>query len=54
MFLYQILAYTYDTWKNIKKTYKNNKFKISRTTWDEKFQLPDGSNSVSDIQDYFE
>ena len=32
----------YYTWKNIKSTYNNNKFK-----------LPDGSYSVSDIQDYF-
>ena len=23
-------------------------------TWNEKFEFPDGSNSVSDIQDYFE
>ena len=32
---------------------KNNKFKISGTTWNE-FEFPDGSYSVSDIQDYFE
>ena len=44
----------YYTWKNIKKSYKNNKFKISAPTWNEKFKLPDGSYSVSDIQDYFE
>ena len=42
------------TWKNIKKSYKNNKFKISVPTWNEEFELPDGSYSVSDIQDYFE
>ena len=41
------------TWKNIKKSYKNNKFKISALTWNEKFESPDGSYSVSDIQDYF-
>ena len=40
--------------KNIKKLYKNNKFKISAPTWNEDIQLPDGSYSVSDIQDYFE
>ena len=40
--------------KNIKKPYKNNKFKISAPTWNEDIQLPDGSYSVSDIQDYFE
>ena len=41
----------YYTWKNIKKSYKNNKFKISAPTWNEEFELPDGSYSVSDIQD---
>ena len=41
------------TWKNIKKSYKYNKFKISVPTWNEEFELPDGSYSVSDIQDYF-
>ena len=41
-------------WKNIKKSYKNNKFKISAPTWNEEFELPDGSYSISDIQDYFE
>ena len=44
----------YYTWKNIKDTYNNNKFKISAPTWNEEFKLPDGSYSVSDIQDYFE
>ena len=44
----------YYTWKNIKSSYNNNKFKISAPTWDEEFELPDGSYSVSDIQDYFE
>ena len=43
----------YYTWKNIKKSYKNNKFKISVPTWNEEFKLPDESYSVSDIQDYF-
>ena len=42
------------TRKNIKNSYNNNKFKISAPTWNGKFQLPDGSYSVSDIQDYFE
>ena len=41
------------TWKNIKKSYKNNNFKISAPTWNEEFQLPDGLYSASDIQDYF-
>ena len=44
----------YFTWKNIKSSYNNNKFKISASTWNEEFELPDGSYSVSDIQDYFE
>ena len=35
------------------KSYKNNKFKISGLTWNETFDLPNGSYSVSDIQDYF-
>ena len=44
----------YYTWKNAKSSYNNNKFKISAPTWNEEFKLPDGSYSVSDIQDYFE
>ena len=40
------------TWENIKKSYNNNKFKISTRKWNDKFDLPDGSYSVSDIQDY--
>ena len=52
MLLHQILSFTYYTWKNIKKSYKNNTFKISALTW--KLKLPDGSYSVSDVQDYFE
>ena len=43
----------YYTWKNIKKSYNNTKFKISVTTWNDKFELADESYSVSDIQDYF-
>ena len=42
------------TQKNIKSAYKNNKFKISTPTWNDEFDLPDGSYSVSNIQDYFE
>ena len=45
---------TYYTWKNIKSEYNNNKLKISAPTWNDKFNLPNGSYSVSDIQDYFE
>ena len=36
------------------KLYKNNKSKISAPTWNDKFELPDVSYSVPDIQDYFE
>ena len=43
----------YYTWKNIKKSYKNNKFKTSAPTWNEEFELSDRSYSVSDIRDYF-
>ena len=42
----------YYTWKNVKKSFKENKFKISSPTWNEKFDLPDGT--YPDIQDYFE
>ena len=44
----------YYTWRNIKSSYNNNKFKISAPTWNDEFELPDGSYSVSDIQEYFE
>ena len=43
----------YYTWKNIKKSYENNEFKTTAPRWNEKFELPDRSYSVSDIQDYF-
>ena len=36
----------YYTWKNIKSSYNNNKFKISTPAWNDKFKLPDGSYSV--------
>ena len=39
----------YYTWKNIKRSYNNNKFKISALTWNDEFELPDGSYSISDI-----
>ena len=44
----------YYTWENIKRSCNNNKFKISAPTWSDKFELPDGLYSISDIQDYFE
>ena len=44
----------YYTWKNIKLEYNINKFKISAPAWNDTFDLPDGSYSISDIRDYFE
>ena len=44
----------YYIWKNIKSEYNNNKFKSSAPTWNDTFDLPDGSYSIADIQDYFE
>ena len=44
----------YYTWKNIKSSRNNNKFIISAPTWSEEFNLPDGSYSIPDIQDYFQ
>ena len=44
----------YYTWKNIKSEYNNNKFKISAPTWNDTFDLPNGSFYIADIQDYFE
>ena len=44
----------YYTWKNIKSEYNNNKFKTSAPALNDTFDLPDGSYSIADIQDYFE
>ena len=44
----------YNTQKNIKSSYNNNKFKISAPTWNDEFDLLDGSYSIAHIQDYFE
>ena len=44
----------YYTWKNVKSTYNNNKFKISAPTWNETFDLPDGSYNIPEIQDCIE
>ena len=44
----------YYTWKNIKSSYSNNKFKISAPTWNDEFELSGGSYSISVIQDYFD
>ena len=44
----------YYTWKNIRQQYKNNKLKIRAPAWNDEFELPDGSYSVSVIQNYIE
>ena len=44
----------YYTWKNVKSTCNNNKFKISAPTWNETFDLPDGLYNILEIQDYIE
>ena len=44
----------YYTWKNIKSEYKNSKFRISAPTWNDTFDLTDGSYSIADIQYYLE
>ena len=36
----------YYTWKNVKSSCNNNKFKISVPMWSEEFELPDGSYSI--------
>ena len=43
----------YYTWQNIKPRFKNDHFKITAPTWDETFDLPDGSYTLPNIQDYF-
>ena len=44
----------YYTWKNIKSSCNNNKFKISSPTWNDEFELPYGCYSISDIEDCFD
>ena len=44
----------YYPWKNINSEYNNNKFKISAPTWNDEFDLLDGSYSIYGIQDYSE
>ena len=39
----------YYPWKNIKASYRNNKSKISGATWNEEFERPERSYSISDI-----
>ena len=44
----------YYIWKNVKSIYNNNKFKISAPTWNDTFDLSDGSYNISEMQDYIE
>ena len=46
--------FIYYTWGNIRKQYKNNKVKLIAPTLNDELELPDGSYSVSDIQEYIE
>ena len=46
------LSFNY-TWKNTKKSYKNNKFKMSARTWNKEFELTYGSYSMSDTESCF-
>ena len=43
----------YYTWKNVKSDYNNNKFTISAPTWNDTFDVPDGSYSIAALQNYF-
>ena len=42
------------TWKNVKSDYNSNKFKISAPTWNDRFDVADGSHSIAALQNYFE
>ena len=44
----------YYIWKNVKSIYNNNKFKIFALTWNDTFDLPDGSYNIPAIQNYIE
>ena len=49
IFMNTIFMDTIFTWKNIKSSYNNNKFKISAPTWSDEFKLPDGSYLIINI-----
>ena len=42
----------YYTWKNVKSDYNNSKFKIPAPTWNDTFDVPDGSYSIAALQNY--
>ena len=43
----------YYTWKNIKRSNKNNVSNTSAPVWNKEFELTERSYSISDIQYYF-
>ena len=49
----KVLLSIFHTWKNIKSSYNNNKFKILAPAWNDEYEIPDESYSISDIRDYF-
>ena len=44
----------YYSWRNVTKKLNNGKFKIMTPSWNEEFELPEGSYTVADINDYFQ
>ena len=42
----------YYMWKNFKSAYSNIKYKILAPNWNDEFDCPDRSYSISDIQDF--
>ena len=43
----------YYAWKKIKSAYNNNKFKVSAPSWNDKFNLLDGSYSFPEYSKLF-
>ena len=44
----------YYTGQHVKSDYNNNKFKISAPTWNDTFDMRDGSFSIAALQNYFD
>ena len=42
------------TLRNVTKKLNNGKFKITTPSWSEEFELPEGSYTVKDIDNYFQ
>ena len=47
-------TFTFNIYFTIRRSHKNDKIKISAPVWNEEFEYPDGSYSVSSIQGYFQ